>query len=89
MLHFFPPCVPKSTGRPIAASASTSRTHLGRLLLPGCQRTVLQPRPPCSRLPVQDLFANGGVFVGSFFEWTQNISSMQWEEEEVTQRLDT
>lgn len=46
------------------------------------------PLAPCP-VPLQDLFANGGVFVGSFFEWTQNISSMQWEEEEVAQRLDT
>lgn len=35
-----------------------------------------------------DLVANGGVMVASFFEWSQNITNLRWEEEEVTQKLD-
>mmetsp|Transcript_25248 Transcript_25248/g.54872 ORF Transcript_25248/g.54872 Transcript_25248/m.54872 type:complete len:452 (+) Transcript_25248:72-1427(+) len=46
---------------------------------------VLQQRG----IPVlPDLLANGGGVVGSFFEWTQNISNLQWDEEDIAQKLD-
>lgn len=36
-----------------------------------------------------DLFAHGGVIVGSFFEWTQNITNLRWDEEEVARKLES
>jgi len=37
---------------------------------------------------VPDLFAHGGSMVCSFFEWTQNIVNLKWEEEDVAFKLD-
>eukprot|EP00879_Flechtneria_rotunda_P003623 GHRR01003860.1.p1 GENE.GHRR01003860.1~~GHRR01003860.1.p1 ORF type:complete len:417 (+),score=105.87 GHRR01003860.1:112-1362(+) len=35
-----------------------------------------------------DIYANGGGVVVSFFEWVQNLQNFQWDDEEVTRRLD-
>eukprot|EP00878_Enallax_costatus_P010319 GHUV01010769.1.p1 GENE.GHUV01010769.1~~GHUV01010769.1.p1 ORF type:complete len:399 (+),score=80.78 GHUV01010769.1:457-1653(+) len=35
-----------------------------------------------------DIYANGGGLVVSFFEWVQNLQNFQWDEEEVTRKLD-
>ncbi|GAX80582.1 hypothetical protein CEUSTIGMA_g8019.t1 [Chlamydomonas eustigma] len=35
-----------------------------------------------------DVYAHGGFMVASFFEWTQNITNLRWEEDEVARKLD-
>lgn len=35
-----------------------------------------------------DIYANGGGVVVSFFEWVQNLQNLQWDDEEVSRRLD-
>ncbi|GBF99966.1 glutamate dehydrogenase [Raphidocelis subcapitata] len=35
-----------------------------------------------------DVYANGGGIIVSFFEWVQNLQNFQWDEDEVTRRLD-
>uniref|UniRef100_A0A383WAP6 Glutamate dehydrogenase n=1 Tax=Tetradesmus obliquus TaxID=3088 RepID=A0A383WAP6_TETOB len=35
-----------------------------------------------------DIYANGGGVVVSFFEWVQNLQNFQWDDEEVSRKLD-
>lgn len=42
----------------------------------------------CCTLLNADIYANGGGVVVSFFEWVQNLQNLQWDDEEVSRRLD-
>lgn len=42
----------------------------------------------CCGCTPADIYANGGGVVVSFFEWVQNLQNLQWDDEEVSRRLD-